>query len=411
VLSIKFGDTGYPAILDTVGNFLVHPILQGDNITTSDIAQSDIMTQILEMKNGIIEYKWQNPEDDSIKDKIMVFSELKAYNWFIISTAYKDEFYNPLNKLTNYTIVISLLSMIVIVAITMQVSRMIILPIKQLESTVLQGVNGDLSVRLEVVGHDEISDLRSHFNTFMDTLETQQSNLVNEISEKEKYSTSLQTLNEDLENIVEKRTNELEENYWDNKLSKVELEEFFKAFNQSYDLVLTGLDRSTDLMDMFKLLSDNERYNQTSPMSVKKILRKITNAYSDSQHKIVIDCDDDLIINSHDNVLELIIHQLLKNSLLHAYAEDEVGLITINASVLNNYFLLDVTDNGKGIHAKDMPYVFEPFYKGYKDSERLGLGLSIVQNAVKYILDGNLEIESTSEETTFSVIVPLHGLN
>ncbi len=349
--------------------------------------------------------------------------------------------------------------MIVIVAITMQVSRMIILPIKQLESTVLQGVNGDLSVRLEVVGHDEISDLRSHFNTFMDTLETQQNDLVNEISEKEKYSTSLQMLNEDLEDIVEQRTSQLEvaqrkatyaeklksinqfiidlshhintplgtsvttltyigkivddlrENYWDNKLSKVELEEFFKAFNQSYDLVLTGLDRSTDLMDMFKLLSDNERYNQTSPMSVKKILRKITNAYSDSQHKIVIDCDDDLIINSHDNVLELIIHQLLKNSLLHAYAEDEVGLITINASVLNNYFLLDVTDNGKGIHAKDMPYVFEPFYKGYKDSERLGLGLSIVQNAVKYILDGNLEIESTSEETTFSVIVPLHGLN
>ena len=146
-------------------------------------------------------------------------------------------------------------------------------------------------------------------------------------------------------------------------------------------------------------------------MSVKTILRKITNVYSDSQHKIVINCDDDLIINSHDNVLELIIHQLLKNSLLHAYAEDEVGLITINASVSNNYFLLDVTDSGKGIQAKDMPYVFEPFYKGYKDSERLGLGLSIVQNAVKYILDGNLEIESTSEETTFSVIVPLHGLN
>jgi nitrate/nitrite-specific signal transduction histidine kinase len=210
--------------------------------------------------------------------------------------------------------------MIVIVAITMQVSRMIILPIKQLESTVLQGVNGDLSVRLEVVGHDEISDLRSHFNTFMDTLETQQNDLVNEISEKEKYSTSLQMLNEDLEDIVEQRTSQLEvaqrkatyaeklksinqfiidlshhintplgtsvttltyigkivddlrENYWDNKLSKVELEEFFKAFNQSYDLVLTGLERSTDLMEMFKLLSDNERYNQTSPMSVKKIL-------------------------------------------------------------------------------------------------------------------------------------------
>lgn len=75
--------------------------------------------------------------------------------------------------------------------------------------------------------------------------------------------------------------------------------------------------------------------------------------------------------------------------------------------------VLKVTDNGIGIPAHDLPFVFKRFYRGHKHHSSAsqvkgtGLGLSIVKRAVE-AHGGTIELTSTpGVETTFTMRVPV----
>lgn len=73
---------------------------------------------------------------------------------------------------------------------------------------------------------------------------------------------------------------------------------------------------------------------------------------------------------------------------------------------------LQVTDNGIGIPAHDLPFVFKRFFRGHKhhspEIKGTGLGLSIVRRTIE-AHGGIIELASTPGiETTFTMKVPLH---
>lgn len=78
-----------------------------------------------------------------------------------------------------------------------------------------------------------------------------------------------------------------------------------------------------------------------------------------------------------------------------------------------DHCLIKVSDNGIGIPAHDLPFVFKRFYRGNKHHSSAsqvkgtGLGLSIVKRAVE-AHGGSIELISTpGSETTFTMRVPL----
>jgi signal transduction histidine kinase/DNA-binding response OmpR family regulator len=85
------------------------------------------------------------------------------------------------------------------------------------------------------------------------------------------------------------------------------------------------------------------------------------------------------------------------------------GLITVRASVAQNQVLLQFIDNGIGIPAVDLPYVFDKFYRASTASSvpGTGLGLSIVRSIVENH-EGRIWVDSTvGVGTTFTVVLPL----
>jgi len=62
---------------------------------------------------------------------------------------------------------------------------------------------------------------------------------------------------------------------------------------------------------------------------------------------------------------------------------------------------IDVINHGDMIPEKDIPKIFEMFYKG-KNSEGTGLGLYIANEIAKKI-GLNISVSSTQERTIFSV--------
>ena len=86
-------------------------------------------------------------------------------------------------------------------------------------------------------------------------------------------------------------------------------------------------------------------------------------------------------------------------------------VIRVSGEWQKDHCLLRVSDNGIGIPAHDLPFVFKRFYRGNKHHSSqikgTGLGLSIVKRAVE-AHGGKIELTSTpGSETTFTMRMPL----
>lgn len=87
-------------------------------------------------------------------------------------------------------------------------------------------------------------------------------------------------------------------------------------------------------------------------------------------------------------------------------------VIKVSGQWFSDHCLLRVSDNGIGIAAHDLPFVFKRFYRGHKHHspqiKGTGLGLSIVRRAIE-AHGGTLELSSTpGVDTTFTMRLPLH---
>jgi signal transduction histidine kinase len=104
------------------------------------------------------------------------------------------------------------------------------------------------------------------------------------------------------------------------------------------------------------------------------------------------------------------VHQILLNLLTNAAKFTAVGMVRCHLYVDADRVVFDVTDTGRGIAAKDLQRVFEPFWQG--DSARrerpegVGLGLS-VSSRLAELLGGEITVRSVpGTGTTFSVRLP-----
>lgn len=75
---------------------------------------------------------------------------------------------------------------------------------------------------------------------------------------------------------------------------------------------------------------------------------------------------------------------------------------------MNLSFSIIIRDNGIGIDEKDLPHIFERFYKGKNGIKNLninsnGIGLSIV-NEICLLYNINLEIYSSLKEGTSIIL-------
>jgi PAS domain S-box-containing protein len=111
------------------------------------------------------------------------------------------------------------------------------------------------------------------------------------------------------------------------------------------------------------------------------------------------------------NRLQQIVVNLLTNAIKFTGAggQVEIGLEQIEAQVV-----LRVRDTGKGIAPEFLPYIFERFQQGQRNTgskDGLGLGLAIVKNLVE-LHGGTITVESSGidQGSTFTVRLPRLGV-
>jgi signal transduction histidine kinase/HAMP domain-containing protein len=119
--------------------------------------------------------------------------------------------------------------------------------------------------------------------------------------------------------------------------------------------------------------------------------------------RVVVRCPEGLRALAEPDLVEQVIANLAANAAKHT----STGEIVLSAAPFDSSsVVLEVSDTGPGIPLSEQERVFDRFYRGRRDSSGFGLGLAIVQQAVR-ALGGRVELRSTpGEGTSARVILP-----
>lgn len=107
--------------------------------------------------------------------------------------------------------------------------------------------------------------------------------------------------------------------------------------------------------------------------------------------------DEDVMVIADAEQIRRVVNNIISNSV--KYIDKKNGIINIRIKDVGDFIQVEIEDNGKGIAAKDLPNIFDRFYR--TDSSRnssqggSGIGLSIVK---KIIEDHGGRIWATSKE-------------
>jgi len=107
---------------------------------------------------------------------------------------------------------------------------------------------------------------------------------------------------------------------------------------------------------------------------------------------------------------EILFRRVLENLLTNAFRYTPAdGTVTLHASRKSGKILLSICDTGIGIPQEDRALIFEAFYRsGNVEGRRgLGLGLSIVQEALTHMRGSITVADNADSGTTMSVTIPV----
>lgn len=113
--------------------------------------------------------------------------------------------------------------------------------------------------------------------------------------------------------------------------------------------------------------------------------------------------EDDTLIIADPEQLRRVINNIVGNSA--KYMNKAKGFLNIRIKDVGDFIQVEIEDNGQGIPQKDLPYIFDRFYRA--DASRnsatggSGIGLSIVKKIVE---DHGGKIWATSKEDTGTIM-------
>ena len=142
-----------------------------------------------------------------------------------------------------------------------------------------------------------------------------------------------------------------------------------------------------DVLDMSRIQSGavpmvKEQYNLTE--SIEKTVANIQELLKQDGYAIYLEHSGDVMVTADEARISQCFYNILINAVNYT-GEDKHIYVSLESG--NGKAKVAVTDTGAGVEEKDLPYVWERYYKSDKNHKRsvtgTGIGLSIVRSVIK----------------------------
>jgi len=172
--------------------------------------------------------------------------------------------------------------------------------------------------------------------------------------------------------------------------------------------IISSVNMLTDILNDFLSLGQIEEGKIHSRVSEFDIRNFITGAIDElknvlkNQQKIIYNHTGNCIVTMDANLLKHIVTNLISNA--SKFSTDK-GLIEINTICEQDRIILSVKDNGIGISADDQKHLMERFFRGANamNIQGTGLGLHIISKYAE-LMNGFVECKSELEKGTEFII-------
>ncbi len=318
-------------------------------------------------------------------------------NYFVFATKPLSEARVLLSKISKiyylWAIIPLAFMFIAIYVLTYRLTK----PLKSMSEAAKAMSKGDFSKRVPVTSDDEIGELAVSFNMMTNSLsrlESMRKSFVGDVSHELK--TPMTTIGGFIDGILDGTIKENEREYYLGIVSQ-EIKRLSRLVNGMLDM--TRLESgefslNPERFDFYGLLCtimiSQEQRIEKNRLEIEGL---------DNLKSVKINADKDLI------------HQVLYNLVDNAIKfSDEGGRISFSLTENNTDIVFTITNTGIGIPEKELPFVFERFYKGDKSRSAVknstGLGLYIVKTIIS-AHKGKISVKSKENEfTAFKVILP-----
>ncbi len=168
-----------------------------------------------------------------------------------------------------------------------------------------------------------------------------------------------------------------------------------------------------DLLDLSRIEAGKEKAGE--PVSLASTARQCVDALrARAESKgLILSLEggaEPMMVAGNPHRLMQVFTNLVENAIKYT---PQGGTIRITLSGVAGQAMISVTDSGIGISQKDLPHVFDKFYRVPEiasDYEGTGLGLSIAKSIVE-AYSGRIWVDSTpGQGSTFTVVLPFHEI-
>jgi signal transduction histidine kinase len=182
------------------------------------------------------------------------------------------------------------------------------------------------------------------------------------------------------------------------QMTEDSLQQFFDIVDQSLRIMTTNTQRAAALVRSFKQVAVDQSSDDIRSFNLKtylgEVLLSLQPKFKGRPVKVDIDCADDIVLDSFPGAVSQIVTNMLMNSLVHGYREEQAGQIVIKAALEQQMVVLDYSDDGAGMDADTLAKLFDPFFTTKRGSGGSGLGAHILFNLVTGPLGGTVRVES-----------------
>ncbi|MGM0410143.1 MAG: ATP-binding protein [Bacillota bacterium] len=345
------------------------------------VAQSNILKGTeLPLETGYTEFQ---SGDRTYLLKTVIISKYGYLNGYLQVVRDVTIEYEVLNRLLSILIITSILGGIVALVVGYFITKKSMKPVQKMSETARQITASDLNQRLNITdSSDELAELAATFNSMLDRLEdafTRQEQFVSDASHELRTPISII---KGYINILDRWGQE------DKEIRKEAVDSIKTEIKSMNDLIESLLFLARGDLEKIDLSFESFNLNEVieEVISENKIIDESINYKFFTKEKIEIKADKLL--------LKQLLRIFIENSRKYTSSG---GKIDVKAKKLDEFVKIIVSDNGKGISEKDIPYIFNRFYK--VDESRSdekgsrGLGLSIAMKIIE-LHDGDIDVNS-----------------
>lgn len=381
----------------------------------SDVSNTPLLSALNNKRTATVEV--ESPFD-KIR-RVYGLERIETANCIVAVGIPSENLYAPAEKQYRRQFWIGALITFLAVFLALFIARSIVKPMRLLTNASRAFGAGDLQVRTEITGSGAIRELGETFNQMVEQIAARAEKLKQLDRLKSEFVSSvsheLRTPLTTIKTLVRVLQH--------NKISQNEREEFLRTIAVECDRQIEFVQ---NLLDLSRIESGAFGVSLVKT-NASELLSNCVEAHLRSAKTRGIDLLFDQSLSlppffTDAQAMRRIVSSLIENAMKYT---PENGQIKISAEQRGGQIAVMISDDGCGIAAKDLPHIFEKFYRGRplktsktdeesvlsNETSGIGLGLYLVKSLVEQI-QAEIYAESPAQDgvggTRFTILVPIY---